>query len=81
MTQQSEALRLGDWLEDQYDPTHNQAQAAAELRRLVAENEALKADAARYRYMRDAVMTTELLVYNRGCDLDAAVDAAMKEKT
>ena len=34
MTQQSEALRLADWLEDQYDPTYNQEQAAAELRRL-----------------------------------------------
>ena len=29
-----EALRLADWLEDQYDPTYNQEQAAAELRRL-----------------------------------------------
>ena len=28
------ALRLADWLEDQYDPTHNQEDAAAELRRL-----------------------------------------------
>ena len=79
MTKQSEALRLADALDaHQFDEPHA---AAAELRRLVAENEALKADAARYRYMRDAVITTELLVYSRGCDLDAAVDAAMKEKT
>ncbi len=34
MTTQPEALRLADWLEDQYDPTYNQEQAAAELRRL-----------------------------------------------
>lgn len=34
MTDQPEALRLADWLEEQYDPTHNQEQAAAELRRL-----------------------------------------------
>jgi hypothetical protein len=38
MTEQPEALRLADWLEDQYDPTHNQEEAAAELRRLHALN-------------------------------------------
>ena len=32
--QQPEALRLADWLEDQYDPTHHQEMSAAELRRL-----------------------------------------------
>lgn len=42
MTEQSNALRLADWLEDQYDPTHNQEQAAAELRRLVEENQRLR---------------------------------------
>lgn len=41
MADQPEALRLADWLEDQYDPTHNQEEAAAELRRLHAENERL----------------------------------------
>lgn len=41
MTEQSNALRLADWLEDQYDPTHNQEQAAAELRRLVAQRDLL----------------------------------------
>jgi hypothetical protein len=35
---ESTALRLADWLEDQYDPTHNQEDAAAELRRLHALN-------------------------------------------
>lgn len=39
----AEALRLADWLEDQYDPTFNQEQAAAELRRLHAENASLSA--------------------------------------
>ncbi len=38
MSEQSTALRLADWLEDQYDPTHNQEDAAAELRRLHAVN-------------------------------------------
>ena len=42
MNTQPEALRLAEWLEDQYDPTHNQEKAAAELRRLHAENEALR---------------------------------------
>lgn len=41
MTPQPEALRLADWLEDQYDPTHNQEQAAAELRRLHHNNQVL----------------------------------------
>ena len=39
MTQPT-ALFLADWLEDQYDPTHNQAQAADELRSLHEANEA-----------------------------------------
>lgn len=47
MTDQPEALRLADFLDDQYDPSHNLEKAAAELRRLVAVNrellEALKA--------------------------------------
>ena len=43
MTEQPEALRLADWLEDQYDPTHNQEEAAAELRRLHNINEKLSA--------------------------------------
>jgi hypothetical protein len=30
--QQPESLRLADWLEDQYDPTHHQEMSAAELR-------------------------------------------------
>ena len=59
MKQQPEALRLADWLEDQYDPTHHQAMSAAELRRLHAANldcaawyEAIKAD---YEALRKAV--------------------------
>jgi hypothetical protein len=43
MTTQPEALRLADWLEDQYDPTHNQEDAAAELRRLHNVNKELGA--------------------------------------
>lgn len=33
-----ESLRLADFLDDQYDPSHNLGEAADELRRLVAEN-------------------------------------------
>ena len=32
-TEQPEALRLADWLDDQYDPDHYKAAAATELRR------------------------------------------------
>lgn len=39
---QPEALRLADWLDDQYDPDHYKAEAATELRRLHAENAALQ---------------------------------------
>jgi hypothetical protein len=38
MSTQPTALILADWLEDQYDPTHNQDYAAAELRRLSSLN-------------------------------------------
>ena len=34
MADQPEALRLADFLDDQYDPSHNLEEAAAELRRL-----------------------------------------------
>lgn len=34
MADQPEALRLADFLDDQYDPSHNLEKAAAELRRL-----------------------------------------------
>ena len=44
MKQQPEAMRLADWLEDQYDPTHHQAMSAAELLRLHAENQQLRSD-------------------------------------
>ena len=46
MKQQPEALRLADWLEDQYDPTHHQEMSAAELRRLHALNQEWQQKAA-----------------------------------
>jgi hypothetical protein len=44
MADKSEALRLADFLDDQYDPSHNLEEAAAELRRLHGENERLKTE-------------------------------------
>lgn len=35
-TQQSEAIRLADWLDDQYDPTFNLSCSSTELRHLHA---------------------------------------------
>lgn len=52
MTQPT-ALYLADVLEHVGVPTDLAGPAAAELRRLHAENEALKTDAERYRYLRN----------------------------
>ena len=84
--EQPEALRLADWLERRTNVMLQDGQAAAELRRLVAEVEALRADAERYRWLRD-----NKFKHNGHClaligpilweeTLDAAIDAA-KEKT
>jgi hypothetical protein len=69
MSEQPTALRLADWLEDQYDPTHNQEDAAAELRRLHALNgellEALKSSAE---YLHDKSGCSWLKSdFQRGC--------------
>jgi hypothetical protein len=84
-----EALRLAAFLDDQYDPSHNLEEAAAELRRL-------HADAERYRYLRnrnpqeilpvignaagvwiDCDDENGVLTLLTGEDADAAIDAAM----
>lgn len=41
MADKPEALRLADFLDDQYDPSHNLEEAADELRRLHAVNQEL----------------------------------------
>jgi hypothetical protein len=41
MADKREALRLADFLDDQYDPSHNLGEAADELRRLHAVNQEL----------------------------------------
>lgn len=50
---QPEALRLAEVLDLLWLDGQTPRQAAAELRRLHAENEALKVDAERYRYLRN----------------------------
>ena len=50
---QPKALYLADILEDAGKPADIAESAAAELRRLHAENEALRVDAERYRYLRN----------------------------
>jgi hypothetical protein len=89
MSAQPEALRLAAFLDDQYDPSHNLEDAAAELRRL-------HADAERYRYLRNRNPQEILPVIGNaagvwidcddengeltlltGEDADAAIDAAM----
>lgn len=55
MNEQPEALRLAELIDDHapIDFDGHLAQAAAELRRLHAENEALRKDAERYRWLRE----------------------------
>ena len=75
MSAQPEAMKLADALENT-DGAHDHDAAAAELRRLQVENEALKAevealgtDAARYRWvrMKERVYESELFI---GVDSD-----------
>ena len=83
----SEAHRLADIIEQ--DPTttwgYREAShaAAAELRRLHAENEQIRVDAERYRFIRDAdrsdCITTELSLYAME-SLDEYVDAAIEDE-
>ena len=71
-TKQHEALRLADWLDDQYDPDHHKADAAAELRRLHAENATLKAgyDAAR---LEIESLRDEVKEYRHGAGVQKAL--------
>ena len=82
------ALKLANQLELRHIGWEDAA--AAELRRLHAENEALRTDAERYRWLRDKGPSAERcmlcgydgLRQREADDLDAAVDAARAgEKT
>lgn len=54
--------------------------AAFDAARTVAERDALKADAERYRWLRNGDYDLEGLTSLSGADLDAAIDAAKGEK-
>ena len=100
----TEAQRLAEWLDIFSHQTMHPlpiTKAAEELRRLEAECEQLRADAARYQWLRSSKFIWSDFAYIRGFDrkvvgiefqwfetdakkpnkedLDAAIDAAMKE--
>lgn len=90
MNEQPEALRLADVFDKEGYAvfTDDMRKAAAELRRLHDENEALRKDAERYRWLREfyspecigRYMTDiDRGWYGDGIDLDDAIDAAMKK--
>lgn len=88
MSEKPEALRLADECEEGAPLEEDAKAAAAELRRLHAEVEALRADALRYRWIRDQGHKGGGDFYFRATGqiprdaLDAAIDAAMaKEQT
>lgn len=84
--------QLADDLEGLHSRTLTAQSAAAELRRLAAENDALRKDAERYRWLRDAPIGDDdqewisVALFDiggvsgiDGKELDTAIDAAMKE--
>lgn len=94
MSEKPEALRLADAIDPGNEASKNVLTvdvrgAAAELRRLHVEVEALRADAARYRWAKarvvGAVPMVRVQLMLRGQyvlierDLDAAIDAAMEQ--
>lgn len=86
---QSEALRLADELmAPSMWPTDIRNRGAAELRRLDAENKALRADAERYHHLRDCNSGSLVVMQITGTDeddwhvltegdADEAIDTAM----
>ena len=79
MTDKPEALRLADFLDDQYDPSHNLEKAAAELRRLSAVNqellEALRLTSIDCQYLHHAHKDRHLLFEE--CPVVARINAAI----
>ena len=86
MNEQPEALRLADELaiQDQCDFYKVCEEAALELRWLHEENERLRRDAYRYRWLRDMIYDDRIIVAAdrmlNGEALDVAVDAALQEQ-
>ncbi len=79
MADQPEALRLADFLDDQYDPSHNLEEAAAELRRLHAVNqellESLRLTSIDCQYLHHAHKDRHLLFEE--CPVVARINAAI----
>jgi len=79
MSTQPEALRLADFLDDQYDPSHNLEEAADELRRLHAVNaellEALRLTSIDCQYLHHAHKDRHLLFEE--CPVVARINAAI----
>lgn len=86
MNEQPEALRLADELaiQNQCDFYKVCEEAALELRWLHEENERLRRDADRYRWLRDMIYDDRIIVAAdrmlNGEALDVAVDAALQEQ-
>jgi hypothetical protein len=74
MTTQPKPLFLADVIDNDPTSAAHHDEAAAELRRLHAEVEALRADAERYRWLR--IGGIDHLLHGRFEELDAAIDAA-----
>ena len=70
---QPEALRLADWLDDQYDPDNHKADAASELRRLYAENQSLQSEAEQNAKIFGASAEKELALRTQVEALEAAL--------
>jgi hypothetical protein len=79
MSTQPEALRLADFLDDQYDPSHNLEEAADELRRLHAVNaellEALRLTSIDCQYLHHTHEDRHLLFEE--CPVVARINAAI----
>ena len=73
MSDKTQALRLAEWLDGAYEG--DAQDAAAELRRLHDECEALRKDAERYRFLRRHYVSS---YWARGslADLDNEIDEA-----
>jgi len=86
MGDQPEALRLAEYMDAPLsDPKDVADAAAAELRRLHAECESLRADAERYQWLRDPANAYRdewnyFGPYSSEAEIDAVIDAAREAK-
>ena len=71
------ALRLADWLDDQYDPDNLKADAAAEIRRLYTENQTLQSEAAENARILGASAETELALRAKVEELERRLESTL----